>query len=311
MLAERLGVPSSVHRLFFKLTERWDGKSVLRRAKGDEVPLPIRITHVAEDAAFQRVIGGDEHAVETIRSRAGHAFDPAVADAFTRHADEVFSAADVDSAWEAVLRAEPRPHLYLEGDAIDRAIGAMGDFADMVSPTFTGHSRGVSDLVAAAAGVSGFDADDITAVRRAALVHDIGRVAVHPRVWLKPGPLTSDDWEQIRLHPYHTERVLSRSSFLAPLSGCARAHHERLDSTGYHRGVAAPSLSCLRPAPCSRRLVPGDDRVETAPCRGPPPRRRRAVLSRRRGPVGSTPTSSRRCARPPGNPDLDPSVPSG
>ena len=266
MLAERLGVPPSVHRLFFNLTERWDGDSVLRRAKGDEVPLPIRITHVAEDAAFQRVIGGDEHAVETVRSRAGHAFDPAVADAFTRHADEVFSATEVDSAWEAVLRAEPRPHLHLEGEAIDRAVAAMGDFADMVSPSFTGHSRGVADLAAAAAAISGFDADGITAMRRAALVHDLGRVAVHPRVWLRPGPLTADDWEQIRLHPYHTERVLSRSSFLAPLSGSARAHHERLDSTGYHRGVAASSLSA------SDRLLAAADSframTESRPHRG-------------------------------------------
>jgi HD-GYP domain-containing protein (c-di-GMP phosphodiesterase class II) len=266
MLAERLGVPSSVHRMFFKLTERWDGKSVLRRAKGDEVPLPIRITHVAEDAAFQRVIGGEEHAVETIRSRAGHAFDPAVAEAFTRHADEVFSATEGESAWEATLRAEPRPHLHLEGEAIDRAIAAMGDFADMVSPTFTGHSRGVADLAAAAAFVSGFDGDGITGVRRAALVHDLGRVAVHPRVWLKTGPLTADDWEQVRLHPYHTERVLSRSSFLTPMSGSARAHHERLDGTGYHRGVSAPSLSA------SDRLIAAADSframTESRPHRG-------------------------------------------
>ena len=108
--------------------------------------------------------------------------------------------------------------------------------------------------------------DGITAVRRAALVHDLGRVAVHPRVWLRPGPLTADDWEQVRLHPYHTERVLSRSSFLAPLSGCARAHHERLDGTGYHRGVAAPSLSA------SDRLLAAADSframTESRPHRG-------------------------------------------
>ncbi len=85
-------------------------------------------------------------------------------------------------------------------------------------------------------------------------------------MWLKTGPLTADDWEQVRLHPYHTERVLSRSSFLTPMSGSARAHHERLDGTGYHRGVSAPSLSA------SDRLIAAADSframTESRPHRG-------------------------------------------
>ncbi len=78
--------------------------------------------------------------------------------------------------------------------------------------------------------------------RRAALVHDLGRVAVPVRIWEKTDPLTVDDWEQVRLHAYHTERVLVRSPFLAGLAHAASFHHERLDGSGYHRGVAAPSL---------------------------------------------------------------------
>jgi HD-GYP domain-containing protein (c-di-GMP phosphodiesterase class II) len=68
-------------------------------------------------------------------------------------------------------------------------------------------------------------------------------VAVHSRIWQKPGPLTADDWEQVRLHPYHTERVLSRSPFLSALSPIAGAHHERLDGSGYHRGATGPELA--------------------------------------------------------------------
>ena len=79
-------------------------------------------------------------------------------------------------------------------------------------------------------------------IRRAALVHDLGRVAVPVRIWEKNDPLTMDDWEQVRLHAYHTERVLVRSPFLAGLAATASFHHERLDGSGYHRGVAAPSL---------------------------------------------------------------------
>ncbi|HZD24392.1 MAG TPA: hypothetical protein VE569_13490, partial [Acidimicrobiia bacterium] len=76
MMAQRLGLPPSIHRLFVYMTERWDGKGVLGRAKGEEVPLPIRIGGVARDAAYQRLIGGDDYAVGVIRERAGKAFDP-------------------------------------------------------------------------------------------------------------------------------------------------------------------------------------------------------------------------------------------
>jgi HD-GYP domain-containing protein (c-di-GMP phosphodiesterase class II) len=69
---------------------------------------------------------------------------------------------------------------------------------------------------------------------------------VPARVWQKPGPLTADEWERVRLHAYHTERVLSRSAFLATLAAVASAHHERLDGSGYHRGAAGAALT--RPA---------------------------------------------------------------
>lgn len=90
-------------------------------------------------------------------------------------------------------------------------------------------------------------------VRRAALVHDVGRVAVHPRIWQKPGPLTADEWEQVRLHAYHTERVLDRGPFLAALGRVAGAHHERLDGSGYHRNSTAASLP-----PTARLLATAD-----------------------------------------------------
>ena len=73
-------------------------------------------------------------------------------------------------------------------------------------------------------------------------MHDLGRVAVHARIWEKTGPLTMDEWEQVRLHPYQSERVLSRSPFLARLAEVAGAHHERLDGSGYHRGASGPAV---------------------------------------------------------------------
>ena len=76
-------------------------------------------------------------------------------------------------------------------------------------------------------------------------MHDLGRVAIGARIWQKPGPLNADEWEQVRLHPYHTERVLSRSPFLSALAPVAGAHHERLDGSGYHRGASGAELTLL------------------------------------------------------------------
>ncbi|MGH2653119.1 MAG: HD domain-containing phosphohydrolase [Actinomycetota bacterium] len=254
MMAKRLGLPPAVHKLFVLLTERWDGKGMLRRAKGEDIPLPLRIVHVARDAAYQRVLDGDDHAVEMIRRRAGHAFDPAIADRFIQEAPEILAAADgADSAWDAILAAEPRPWLTLEAEGVDRALAAVGDFADLVSPHLSGHSKGVAELAEGAARLCGFDPSDVALVRRAGFVHDVGRVAIDPRIWQKPAALTVDEWEQVRLHPYHTERVVLRSGFLASFAEPACAHHERLDGGGYHRRMSAPSL------PLGARLLAAAD----------------------------------------------------
>lgn len=244
MLADRLGLPSAVEDVFPYLSERWDGRGMLGRARGEEVPLPLRITHVGRDATYQRLLADDEQVVATIRSRSGHAFDPEVVDAFLANASDVLGPADRDpSAWDAVLDAEPGRPLTLADDEVDRALWAMGAFADTASPYLTGHSAGVGELAGRAAGVLGMEQADATVLRRAGYLHDLGRVAVEPRIWAKDGSLSAGEWEQVRLHPYHTERVLVRSPFLAPYARIACAHHERLDASGYHRAVDAAALS--------------------------------------------------------------------
>ena len=243
MLAKRLALPPSVQDLFVHLTERWDGKSFLRRAKAEGIPLGLRIVHVARDAAFQRMLGGEAFAVRVVRERAGHAFDPDVAACLADGAAEILALDQEASAWNETLACEPHPHLTLEGEAIDRALAAIGDFADLISPHLSGHSAGVAELANAAAQRCRIAEAGVATIRRAALVHDLGRVAVDPRIWLKPGPLTADEWEQVRLHPYHTERVLSHSPFLSALAPVAGAHHERLDGSGYHRGAAGAELT--------------------------------------------------------------------
>jgi HD-GYP domain-containing protein (c-di-GMP phosphodiesterase class II) len=274
MLTDRLGLPRSVGVLFSHVAERWDGKGDPGRAKQDQIPLPVRIVHVARDAAFQRMLGGEEFAARLVRERAGHAFDPAVAACLADEAADVLALQGDASAWDETLACEPRPRLILEGEALDRALAAMGDFADLVSPYLLGHSAGVAELAAAAAERSRLAPAEIVPIRRAALVHDLGRVAVPVRIWQKQGPLTADEWERVRLHAYYTERVLTNSPFLAELAPVASSHHERLDGSGYHRRLTSATLT--RPA----RLLAAADAyhamTEPRPRRAPLPPKRAA-----------------------------------
>jgi HD-GYP domain-containing protein (c-di-GMP phosphodiesterase class II) len=242
MLADELGLTRSVQGLLAYLLERWDGNGPLGRAKGEEIPLPMRIVHLAVDAAFQRLLGGEERVVRLVRERQGHAFDPEVAACLTDDAARILALDEHGPVWDETLACEPEPPLLLEGEALNRALAAMGNFADLMSPYLTGHSTGVAELAAAAARRCRLDDAGVRAVRRAALVHDLGRVAVNARIWQKPGPLTADELEQVRLHPYHSERVLAHSAFLSALAPVAGAHHERLDGSGYHRAASGPDL---------------------------------------------------------------------
>jgi len=252
MLSDRLGLPTRVHSLFAYLTERWDGKGS-GGVKGEEIPLAVRIAHVARDAAFHSERGGPHHAAQIIRTRSGGAFDPDIATLLADEAVGFLSVEEGISVWDEVVAGEPGPCLTLAGEAIDRAFAAMGDFADLSSPYLVGHSSGVAALAASAGERCRLDADELSRIRRAGLVHDLGRVAVPVRVWQKAAALTPHEWEQVRLHAYGTERVLAHSAFLDAHAQLAGAHHERLDGSGYHRGTTAPGLT-----PSARLLAAAD-----------------------------------------------------
>jgi HD domain len=249
MLSDRVGAPPSVPALLTHLIERWDGKGPLRRAKGEEIPLPMRIVHVATDAAFQRLLGGSEHAARMVRERAGHAFDPDVAACLVEEATEILALDESASAWEEVLAREPSPSLVLEGEAVDRALVAMGSFADLISPYLAGHSAGVGMLAGSAAEACGIDAVDVTAIRRAGLLHDLGRVTVHARIWQKPGPLTADEWSRCGC----TRTTASASSRAPRFSQCCPRSRERITSASTDRAITAglPAGSSLFRPGCS------------------------------------------------------------
>jgi HD-GYP domain-containing protein (c-di-GMP phosphodiesterase class II) len=243
MLCDRLGMRREVRDLVRGFTARWDGTGTPRGLGGERLQVALRIMHVARDAMFQYLLGGTDHVLMVMRDRSGKAFDPDVVTVLTKGLPDILGFDDSGSVWSEMLAWEPGEKLMLRGDQVDRALAAMGDFADLISSYFIGHSAGVAELAGDAAARLDLPPRDVVAVRRAALVHDLGRVAVGTSVWNKPTALTADEWERVRLHPYHTERVLSRSPALTKLGSIAGAHHERLDGSGYHRGATATSLT--------------------------------------------------------------------
>ena len=243
MLADRMGFGEAIQHALGHAFERWDGKGFPGHLAGEAIPLSVRITIVARDVEIMHRLGGTEMAEDALRRRRGKAYDPMVSDTFLKHGERLVAELEGESIWESVLQEEPSPQERIPEARLDGILQAFAYFADLKSPFTHGHSTEVAELSEAAAKRIGLSEGETTALRRAAFVHDVGRTAVPDGIWERPGPLTTEEWERVRLHPYFTERVLSRSSGLAPLAALAGSHHERLDGSGYHRGGAASSLS--------------------------------------------------------------------
>ncbi|HSJ94529.1 MAG TPA: HD domain-containing phosphohydrolase, partial [Gaiellaceae bacterium] len=241
MLAARMGLEQPVVDALAHAYERWDGKGHPAGLAGEEIPVAVRVVVVARDIDLALREGEDPRGLA--RARRGRAYDPALVDALDDVAPDVLAGLEGADEWEAALAAEPLPAATVGAGALDDVLSAWADFADLKSPWTRGHSRAVASLAEAAGRQAGLDADTCDGLRRAGLVHDLGRVAVENGIWDKPGPLTTAEWERVRLHPYYTERILARCAALAQVAGTASSHHERLDGAGYHRGLTAEALS--------------------------------------------------------------------
>jgi len=234
-LAEALGVGEQVARGFGQMFERWDGAGHPAGLKHEAIDRAVRIAHLASDAQSMFSIGGLDAATAMVRARAKKGYDPALAERFLCRASSILEDIDPSSSWEAVLGAEPGRPLTLAGEAIDRVLCAMGEYADLKSEYFQGHSANVASIAAKAATCLGLSDGEIAEVRRAGYLHDLGRVSVPREIWDKKDPLTLSERERIRMHTYVTERILCRSSSLGAVSAIASMSHERLDNGGYHR----------------------------------------------------------------------------
>ncbi len=245
-LAELVGMSADVRASLGEICERWDGKGAPRGTAGEALLMPMRVVNMAHIAeiAFHR--SGRESALEVVKKRAGGQFDPALAATFASEAGALFDAIERDSLWEHFLEIEPEPHATANATRFDDVALAFAGVADLKSVWTLGHSTGVARLAGAVADALGLPDTDKNLLRRAALLHDIGRLSAPNRIWDKPGALSRSEWELVRMHAYWTERVLSQSALLRDAAELASSAHERIDGAGYHRAV--PSAMLSRPA---------------------------------------------------------------
>jgi len=240
--ADRIGLGEDVKFALWQAYEQWDGKGP-REAKGTEISLPARLVSLSAPLEVIARRHGIESAKKIARRHSGSLWDPYLADLFAQHAAAVVEGLEADATWDAVLDAEPRLARRVWGDELDLVLEAMADLVDLKSPYLAGHSRGVANLAAEAGRLAGLSDAECSTLRRAGLLHDLGRLGVSNAIWDKAGPLTDVEQERAHQHVYLTDKMLARIPSLGPSREIAARHHERLDGSGYPRGLSAASLT--------------------------------------------------------------------
>jgi HD-GYP domain-containing protein (c-di-GMP phosphodiesterase class II) len=276
-LAEQVGLPVEVVEPLQQFFTRWDGRGVPEGIGGADIAASVRTYQLADVVEVYHRNHGVAGAVEVAKARRGTQFDPELVDAFCTAADELLEEATATSPVDLVSAA-PGLRRTLTDDELDRALEALADFTDLRSTWRSGHSRRVAALAGAAAMAAGLAPPDVDVVRRAGLVHDIGLHGVPATILDKEGPLTAGEAERLRLHAYYTERMLARPTALARVGAVAGLVRERMDGSGYHRGLSGALI------PSGARVLAAADvycaLTEDRPYRGAQPTARAAATLR-------------------------------
>src|ERR1700712_1018559 len=252
LMAQRVGLDHAVAEAVECAFERWDGTGLPSGRRGDQIPLATRVVQLAETCEVHLRTQGTSGALAMTRERSGSQFDPSLVQALARCRERINALPDQD-VWTKALELAPDDDVMLRGADLDSLLGAVGDFADLKCAFTVGHSRAVAALGAAAAERMGLASTDVDVVRRAAMVHDLGRMGVPNSVWERSAPLSESDRERIRLYPYLTGRILNRVRGLERVTAVAEAHRERLDGSGYPRGLNGSAL------PVTQRILAAAD----------------------------------------------------
>jgi putative nucleotidyltransferase with HDIG domain len=240
-VARVLGLGEDVSLAILDVDEHWDGRGYPAGIAGEAISLAGRVVSLAQTAEVFWQHGGPSAACEIARRRRGTWFDPALVD--------VLSGMERDTAfWRsleapAVADLEP-PDRVVVADAarLDQVAQAFGWIVDAKSPYTAKHSEGVAEIAVAVGAQLSLDGGTLATIRRAALLHDVGKLGVSNRILDKPGPLSESEWALMRCHSRWSMEILERVQAFHQLARIAATHHERLDGSGYFAGLTAPGL---------------------------------------------------------------------
>jgi putative nucleotidyltransferase with HDIG domain len=239
-LGQRLGFDERFVTGLGQLYARWDGHGV-PGISGDDILPAVRVVNLVQEVLVHHRAGGWDKAAQMVRERSGTQFDPTLAALLLERGADLLI--DFPTRWEQLFAIEPGPIEWLEGETLDAALVVLADYADIQSPWLLRHSVRVAELAEASARSLGMTAAEQRLLKRVALVHDIGRVGISAEVWGRPGALGQSEWDRVRMHSHYSAQILARApSFagFARLAGCA---HERLDGSGYARGLDGRALT--------------------------------------------------------------------
>lgn len=245
-IARELGVSETTAVAIRTMDEHWDGGGYPEGLRREQIPLHARIIGLAQVAEIYWGLGGPEAALDMARARRGRWFDPELVKAFRSLGarDAIWSDLQSESLADRVASAEPEERVIPAGEErLDRIAHAFALVVDAKSSFTYRHSDRVAAAAVAIGGQMGLPPVELTRLRRAGLLHDIGKLAVPNRILDKPDRLDADEWTIVRKHPYYTFEILARVPVFSAFAEDASLHHERIDGKGYYRGVGGDALS--------------------------------------------------------------------
>ena len=264
-IARALGVSEATAVAIRAMDEHWDGGGYPTGLRRDEIPLCARIVGLAQVVEIYWRLGGIGAGLEVARERRGRWFDPALVKAFCALGpdDRVWSDLHTEPLSDAIATAEPIERaIPADESRLDRIARAFALVVDAKSAFTYDHSDRVAAISEAIATDMSVPGPQRVRLRRAALLHDIGKLSVPNRILDKPGKLDADEWAVVKRHPHFTYEILARVPVFSEFAYDASCHHERIDGRGYHRGSRAmacpsPRASWRPPISSTRSPPPG------------------------------------------------------
>lgn len=244
-ITRMLGFPEATAQAILGLDEHWNGEGHPLGLRGDEISLLGRICCLAQTVEVFAAQDGTQEAIKVARRRSGTWFDPELVDALwsLRRDGDFWQMLRRKDLSHEVAALEPKDHLRLVDDELlDRVCLAFSQVVDAKSPWTYRHSEGVSQISVGIAEQLGLSYEQQRDIRRAGLLHDIGKLGVSNLVLDKPGKLTDEEFAQMKTHTVYTQSILERVACFSRFANYASAHHERLDGRGYHLGLAGDDV---------------------------------------------------------------------